>query len=79
MDKISLEILKLLNINKNLNWYQFDVLIPFLDIEKFGESICYLQEEEFVKKSVLASNDDNDDYSFTFNTFLEITLKGKQF
>ena len=79
MDKNSMKVLSLLNKHSLLNWYQFDVLIPSLSLEKFAEVVGYLQREKYIKQYNPSCEKNNADCSFTHNTRFEITLAGVQF
>lgn len=83
MEKYSFEILKKLYKYGELNLYQFQVLIPFLSVEKFWDRLVSLQNSKYIER-VYTFPISKDEYDEKINTLdfevnFKLTLLGKEY
>ncbi|MBY2484556.1 hypothetical protein AB4E19_09755 [Clostridioides difficile] len=77
MDKITYEILKLLNKNDSLNTYQFEVLLNVKGFENYYPRLKHLYDNNYVY--IVNAFDNSDEFKFKYESYFKITLEGKAF
>lgn len=77
MDKITYEILKLLNEKGSLNAYQFEILLNVKGVENYQPRLKYLYDNKFI--SIAHAFKNSNEFEFRYESYFEITLEGKAF